>query len=93
MDSYLELVYFHSDVVSRPLVSQKEVFKSHPGLAVFHLSANFLELHKHPRFLLVIFSVGFNHFIMVGVLAGTHMSDFRGGHCKNTRGPQTSGKS
>lgn len=77
-------------MVRRPLVCQKDVFQSHSGFTVLHLLANLLELYQHPCFLLVIFSVGFNHFIMVDVLAGTNMSDFSFGYCKNMSGPQKS---
>lgn len=77
-------------MVRRPLVSLKYVFKSHSDLTELHLPANLLELYQHPRFLLVVFSVGFNYFIMVDVLAGTNMSDFSCGYCENMLGPQKS---
>lgn len=89
LEAYLQLIYFHCDVVRRPLVCEEHVFKGHSALTVLHLPANLLELHQQPCFLLVIFSVGFNHFIMVEILAGS-MSDFSGGDCKKMLGPQTS---
>lgn len=78
----LELVDFHCDVVGGALVSQKEVLQAHPALAVLHLPPNLLQLHQQPRFLLVIFSVGFNYLIMVHVLAGTNMGDLGCGNWK-----------
>lgn len=72
-------------MMRRPLVCLKDVFKSHSALTVFYLPAHLLELHQHPCFLLVIFSVGFNYFIMVDILAGTTMSDFSCFYCKNVR--------
>lgn len=83
MDAYLELVDLHCDVVSGRLVHQQEVLEGHPALAVLYLPADLLQLHQQPGLLLVIFSVGFNHFIMIDVLAGTNMSDFSFGDCEN----------
>ena len=71
--------------MGRPRVCQKEVLQGHPALTELHLPAYLLELYQHPRFLLVIFSVGFNYFIMVDVLAGPKVSDFSRGYCKNVR--------
>ena len=88
--TYFQLVYFHCDVVGRPLVGQKDVFKGHPALAVLHLPANLLELHQNPRFLLIGFSVEFNYLMMVDVLAGTNMSDFSCGYCKKTQKSENS---
>lgn len=85
--SYLELVDFHGDVVCRALLCQQEIFKRHPGLTMLHLPADLLQLHQQPCLLFVVFSVRFDHFIVVDILAGTQVSDFGFGDCKNKLGP------